>query len=272
MFVDIDVATGHSTRVEDSRKFPERIAAAHPGNSWYLLWKVAFESALSLLLLILISPLILIAAVAVKLTSHGPAFYSQTRVGKSGRRFRIYKIRTMVHNCERSSGATWSRPGDTRITAVGRFLRATHMDEFPQLLNVLRGEMSLVGPRPERPEIIPDLERAVHRYSDRLAVRPGITGLAQVYLPADTDMDSVRRKLVHDLYYIRHGSFRLDLKLLFCTGLYLSRLPFHRSCRLFRVPSPAVIERAVLEREFVVPPLPVRMGMATPSLPEPSSV
>ena len=138
----------------------------------------------------------------MKLTSPGPAFYTQTRVGQGGRPFTIYKLRTMIHNCESLTGPRWCMPGDPRVTPAGWLLRVTHLDELPQLLNVLRGEMSLVGPRPERPEFLPQLERALPAYRQRLVVRPGVTGLAQVKLPADTDLDSVRRKLAHDLYYI----------------------------------------------------------------------
>ena len=132
---------------------------------------------------------------------------------RDGRPFTLFKIRTMAHDCEKASGARWSTPGDPRITRVGAFLRKTHLDELPQLWNVLRGDMSLVGPRPERPEFTPLLEQVVPHYRDRLAVRPGVTGLAQVQLPADTDLDSVRRKLAYDLYYIRHLNGWLDLRL-----------------------------------------------------------
>src|SRR5207247_6290239 len=110
-------------------------------------------------------PVLLMAAAAVRLTSTGPAFYSQLRVGKGGRVFRIFKLRTMYHNCEQKSGAVWSTPGDPRITPLGGLLRKTHVDELPQLVNVLRLEMSLVGPRPERPETIPALEREIRDYA-----------------------------------------------------------------------------------------------------------
>src|SRR5438552_3957175 len=173
--------------------------------------KVAMDWTLSLALLILAAPLVLLAALAVKLTSRGPIFYSQTRLGRGGQPYTIYKIRTMLHNCESKSGACWSTAGDPRITLVGRFLRRTHVDELPQLWNVLRGEMSLVGPRPERPEFVTTLEVVIPHYRARLAVRPGITGLGQVQLPADTDLTSVRRKLAYDLYYVRQLSLWLDL-------------------------------------------------------------
>src|SRR5262249_17904057 len=152
--------------------------------------------------LVLLAPsavLILYAMALVRLTSRGSAIYRQTRLGLNGRPFTIYKIRTMYHDSERLTGPQWSRPGDPRVTPIGRILRATHIDELPQLWNVLRGEMSLVGPRPERPELAAGLERELPSYRDRLAVRPGVTGLAQVQLPPDTDVESVRRKLAYDI-------------------------------------------------------------------------
>ena len=128
------------------------------------------------------------------------------------------------------------------MTPVGRFLRRTHLDELPQLWNVLRGEMSLVGPRPERPEFVTKLQREIPDYRGRLKVRPGITGLAQVYLPPDRQIDDVRRKLKYDLQYMRRFSFWLDVRLLLCSGLYLLGIPFHVCCRWLRVPSPHVID------------------------------
>jgi lipopolysaccharide/colanic/teichoic acid biosynthesis glycosyltransferase len=181
--------------------------------------KVAADLLLGAVLLVVFLPVMLVAAAAVRLTSSGPAFYSQQRVGRGGRVFRIYKLRTMYHNCEQKSGAVWSTPGDTRITPLGAILRKTHVDELPQLLNVLRLEMSLVGPRPERPEIIPLLEREIPNYRARLRVRPGVTGLAQLRLPADTNIQSVRRKLAYDLHYIQVRGLWLDLRLVVCTAL-----------------------------------------------------
>jgi lipopolysaccharide/colanic/teichoic acid biosynthesis glycosyltransferase len=184
-------------------------------------FKVVFDCVFAALLLPLAAPLIGLAALAVKLTSSGPAFYTQTRTGLNGRRFRIVKIRTMHQDCEARSGIRWASRGDPRVTRVGRFLRATHLDELPQLWNVLRGEMSLVGPRPERPEVIAalNLEGEVPGYASRLRVRPGVTGLAQVQLPADSDLKSVRRKAAYDRYYIQNWSVWLDLRLLAATLL-----------------------------------------------------
>jgi lipopolysaccharide/colanic/teichoic acid biosynthesis glycosyltransferase len=210
----------------------------------YGIAKVTVEFSLSVILLILAVPVMVIAGIAVKLSSKGPVFYSQTRLGRGGRPYSIYKIRTMTHNCESKSGACWSTAGDTRITRVGHFLRRTHIDELPQLWNVLRGDMSLVGPRPERPEFVPKLAQAIAGYRERLLVRPGVTGLAQVQLPPDTDLNSVRRKLAFDLYYIENASLSLDIRLILCTALNTAGLPFAWTGKLFFVPSGEEIERA----------------------------
>jgi lipopolysaccharide/colanic/teichoic acid biosynthesis glycosyltransferase len=205
-------------------------------------------------------PLIFLAALVVKLTSRGPAFYTQTRVGEDGRLFTIFKVRTMVHNCESLTGARWSIPGDPRVTWFGRFLRVSHLDELPQLLNVLRGEMSLIGPRPERPEFLPELQRALPAYGQRLTVRPGVTGLAQVQLPADSDLGTVERKLAHDLYYVRHVSFWLDLRLLACTAFYALGIPFAFLGRLLCIPDSRAIDEAM--RDVLRQPEPARARAA----------
>jgi lipopolysaccharide/colanic/teichoic acid biosynthesis glycosyltransferase len=178
-----------------------------------------------------------LALLAVQLTSRGPAIYRQTRVGRGGRNYTIFKIRSMRHDCERGIGPTWATENDPRATPVGRFLRRSHIDELPQLWNVLRGEMSLVGPRPERPEIVTQLEKAIPRYRDRERVLPGITGLAQVQLPPDTDLASVRRKLACDLHYIESASLWFDLRILVCTGMKLFGVPFETSCRVLAIPA-----------------------------------
>ena len=215
------------------------------GNRWYARCKRALDLGAAILLAVPTMPVVVVIALVVKLTSRGPAFYSQTRVGKNGRLFTIYKLRTMVDNCESLTGPRWSIPGDPRVTRVGAFLRATHLDELPQLLNVLRGDMSLIGPRPERPEFVPELERALPAYGQRLLVRPGVTGLAQVQQHADTDLDCVRRKLEYDLYYIERLSPWLDLRLLFATAFYALGVPFVVVGRLARLPVPEEVERAM---------------------------
>lgn len=228
---------------------------------WYLRCKNFADCAFALLLSIPALPIVLTSALIVKLTSRGPAFYSQMRVGLNGRTFRIIKLRTMIDNCESLTGPRWSMPGDPRVTPFGWFLRVSHLDELPQLLNVLLGQMSLIGPRPERPEFIPELEQSLPAYRQRLNVRPGVTGLAQVQLPPDTDLTSVRRKLAHDLYYIRHMTPLLDLKILVCTGFYALGVPFRMLSRILKVPSSSLIERQM--RDVVVEtPEPVRTRLA----------
>jgi len=202
----------------------------------------AFDLAVGSCLLVVALPLIGLALLAVKLTSRGPALYMQTRLGRFGRPFRICKIRSMTHNCEKKSGIQWSTKGDARVTPVGRILRKTHVDELPQLFNILRGQMSLVGPRPERPELVGVLETAIPRYRERLAVRPGLTGLAQVQLPPDTDLGSVRRKLRYDLRYVAAGSVWMDVRLLVATAIHVAGLPFAVSRLVLGLPGEPEVE------------------------------
>jgi lipopolysaccharide/colanic/teichoic acid biosynthesis glycosyltransferase len=206
--------------------------------------KAVLDFVAAVCLLVFLGPVILATMVLVKLTSRGPALYTQTRMGLNGKPFTIYKLRTMIHKCETLSGATWSRPGDPRITPLGRFLRKTHLDELPQLFNVIFGQMSLVGPRPERPEFLPQLEQAVPYYRERLLVRPGVTGLAQVQLPPDTDLDSVRLKLAYDLYYVQQAGFWMDVRLVLCTAFKMAGLSFAALRRLFCIPTRETIEGA----------------------------
>ncbi len=216
---------------------------APPVRPWAELGRRALDAALAALLLVLTAPLIFLGAVLVKLTSPGPAFYRQTRLGRRRRPFAIVKLRTMTHNCEAATGARWSTgKSDPRVTRVGRFLRKTHIDELPQLWQVIRGEMSLVGPRPERPEFVAHLEEQIPGYGGRLAVHPGLTGLAQIQLPPDVHTDCVRRKLRYDLYYIKHQSLSLDLRILFGTAVHVLGLPFAVTRALFRVPGADRIE------------------------------
>lgn len=220
---------------------------------WYVSADQFFGYVLAVVILIVTSPLIILAFLAVKLTSRGPIIYSQVRLGRYGLPFTIYKIRSMHDNCEGSSGPQWSIPGDPRITPVGRILRVTHLDELPQLWNVLRGDMTLVGPRPERPEIAAKLELAIPQYAERTQVLPGLTGLAQVQLPPDTDLESVRRKLICDLEYMDRRNSWLDLRILVATATGVVGIPFPRVGRLLRIPSLEDIERAASSSKSSVP-------------------
>jgi lipopolysaccharide/colanic/teichoic acid biosynthesis glycosyltransferase len=213
-----------------------------PAQTGSLALKWALDYCVGVLLLIASAPVLLICAVLIKLTSRGPVFYSQVRLGQFGQPYWIYKLRTMYHLCEAQSGPQWSLRGDVRITPLGRFLRRAHLDELPQLWNILRGEMSLVGPRPERPEFIPSLSQAIPLYTMRLAVRPGVTGLAQVQLPADTDMASVRAKVVYDLHYIHQANLWLDARILAATVFKVFGAPFELLRKCFFLPDRAVVE------------------------------
>jgi lipopolysaccharide/colanic/teichoic acid biosynthesis glycosyltransferase len=222
---------------------PRIVSAAAP---WYGAVKSGLDFTLALLLLLGTAPLIALSILLVKLTSRGPGIYSQTRLGRYGRPFTLYKIRTMTHNCESLTGVQWSKPGDSRVTGLGRWLRRTHLDELPQLWNVLRGDMSLIGPRPERPEFVPQLEQALPLYRQRLNVRPGVTGLAQVQLPPDTDLESVRIKLAYDLQYIKHVDLSYDLRIYWATFCKMLGLPFPVIQCLFRFPARESIENEYL--------------------------
>jgi lipopolysaccharide/colanic/teichoic acid biosynthesis glycosyltransferase len=212
--------------------------AAERVETWYTRLRNVAGWLAALVMLVVSIPVILVAALLIKLSSRGPAIYWQTRLGRFGRPFSIVKLRTMKHDCEKESGPMWSTRGDPRITLVGRILRATHVDELPQLWNVLKGEMCLIGPRPERPEFVDRLVSEVPYYAERMLIRPGITGLAQVNLPADNDLEDVKRKLAYDLYYIRRPGLWTDFKITACTALKMSGLPIRFLRKLFRMPDP----------------------------------
>ncbi|WP_218933433.1 XrtA system polysaccharide deacetylase [Rubripirellula lacrimiformis] len=185
----------------------------------YFRFKYAVERMLGLGLLLVLSPWMLLIYALIRFTSPGPAVYKQERVGLNGRVFTVYKFRSMRVDSESDGKAVWCAEGDDRITPVGKWLRALHMDEWPQLVNVLLGEMTLTGPRPERPEIVLRLSREVAGYDNRHSVKPGLTGLAQVNLKPDQTLDDVRRKLIFDLYYIENANAWLDIRLILATGM-----------------------------------------------------
>lgn len=178
-------------------------------------WMKRLEDIImSCLMLILFSPVFLIAAIGIKCTDHGPVFYKQERLTKDGKKFMIYKFRTMVVDAEKLSGPVLASEKDPRILPIGRLLRATRMDELPQILNILKGEMSVVGPRPERPELAAEIETKIPEFCYRLKVKAGLTGYAQVYGKYNTTSYD---KLKLDLMYIRKYSLLLDLKLILMT-------------------------------------------------------
>jgi len=186
--------------------------------------KRAFDILASFVGLIVLSPLLGLVALVVRLTSPGPVFYASSRVGQGGRTFKMLKFRTMSHNSAVDTATGWTQPNDPRVTNLGRWLRRSNLDELPQFLNVLKGEMSIVGPRPERPAFIERFRKEIPDYRLRHYVKSGITGWAQVNgWRGDT---SIPHRLAHDLYYIRNWAFGLDIKILFLT---LTRTFFHRN-------------------------------------------
>ncbi|MGK7861169.1 exopolysaccharide biosynthesis polyprenyl glycosylphosphotransferase [Falsiroseomonas sp. E2-1-a4] len=176
-----------------------------------------FDILVASVLLLLTLPLLLITMVAIRLDSRGPIFYRQERVGLNNRPFMLFKFRSMVTDAEAGGVARWAIRGDPRVTRVGRIMRLTRIDEIPQALNVLRGDMSVVGPRPERPTFVAQLGEIIPHYHDRAIVKPGITGWAQVNYPYGASVEDARMKLAYDLYYVRRRSLLLDLLILLST-------------------------------------------------------
>lgn len=192
-----------------------------------LLIKRLMDGVIAMVFGVLSIPLLAVIAIIIKLDSKGPVFYRQERVGKDGKIFKIFKFRSMVEDAEKGSGPVWAGKNDNRTTCFGQFLRKTHLDEIPQLINVLTGDMSLVGPRPERPFFVEEFIARIPNYSKRLQVRPGITGLSQVNYKYDTKLEDVKRKLGFDLHYINNSTMFQDLKILLNTaaGLLMSAFP-----------------------------------------------
>ena len=190
-----------------------------------MLYQTVGNRVVSVLGLLLTSPLLLLTALAVRLSSAGPILYRQVRVGLGGEPFTLYKFRSMRVDAEARTGAVWAVKDDPRVTTVGRIIRKVRLDELPQLWNVLKGEMSIVGPRPERPEFVELLVEQIPYYRQRHAVRPGITGWAQISYKYGDTVEDTMVKLEYDLYYIKHMSSSLDLYIIFHTmkAMLLSR-------------------------------------------------
>ncbi|MCF6148611.1 MAG: sugar transferase [Candidatus Kuenenia sp.] len=179
--------------------------------------KPVLETIISLVLFTVSIPAIVLIAVVIKVTSRGSVFYTQERMGKDTRKFTIIKFRTMINDAESQTGAVYAADNDHRVTKVGKFLRKWRLDEIPQLLNVVKGDMSLVGPRPEREIFIKEFEKKIPFYSQRLAVKPGLSGWAQVKYPYASTIEQTEEKLQYDLYYIKNMSFLLDIVVLLKT-------------------------------------------------------
>jgi len=223
-------------RVTDQATFLERLLGEAPAESitaqWFLLADVqasggyealkrVIDVAAALAGLLITGSLFPLIAAAIRVESRGPAIYRQQRVGVHGRVFTLFKFRTMWQDAE-ANGARWAAPGDPRVTRFGRLLRRTRIDELPQLWNVLRGDMSLVGPRPERPEFVERLAQAIPHYRERHLIKPGLTGWAQIQYGYGASVEDARRKLCYDLYYLKHRCTDFDFAVIFRTiGTFL---------------------------------------------------
>jgi exopolysaccharide biosynthesis polyprenyl glycosylphosphotransferase len=201
-----------------------KIPVEHVGDQWYgalpseriisplyLCWRKVMDVTFGLFGIAVLLLILPVLALLIYLDSPGPIFYSQERMGYRGRAFHILKFRSMQADAEDSGRAIWAAEQDARVTRIGRFIRATHLDELPQALNILRGEMSLIGPRPERQEFVDQLETTIPFYRCRLSVKPGLTGWAQIKYSYASTVDDTLLKLQYDLYYIKHQSFTLDI-------------------------------------------------------------
>jgi len=188
-------------------------------NSWRYATKRAFDILISLTALLLVWPIMLAATIAIWVDSgfRGPILYRQTRVGLNGKPFPVMKFRSMRTDAEVDGQAVWASKDDPRVTRVGAFMRKTRVDELPQLANVLRGDMSFVGPRPERPQFVEELDEAITYYNHRHRVKPGITGWAQLCYPYGASVEDSKEKLQYDLYYLKNHSILLDMIILLQT-------------------------------------------------------
>lgn len=184
---------------------------------WEKKLKRLMDISISFLILIVSSPIIILTAIAIKIDSEGPVLFKQERLGQNGKPFNVYKFRSMIKDAEKYTGPVWSQKDDPRVTRMGRFVRKVRIDEIPQMLNVLKGEMSLVGPRPEREFFVEKLSKEIPYYKRRLKVRPGVTGWAQIKHKYDESIDDVKIKLRYDLFYIENMSIRMDFKILLRT-------------------------------------------------------
>ncbi|MCX6136212.1 MAG: sugar transferase [Ignavibacteriales bacterium] len=211
-----DIISGQA-RTNQIYGFPLIEIMPHLMQPWEESTKRLMDIVISTLILVVSSPLWCFIGIAIKLDSPGQIVYSQERVGKNEKRFHMHKFRSMRSDAEERTGPVWAPKDDPRVTGVGRFLRNTRLDEIPQFVNVLRGDMSLVGPRPERPHFVEWLAKEIPLYKRRLAVRPGITGWAQIKQGYDASLDDVKSKVRYDLFYIENMSFRMDIKILLMT-------------------------------------------------------
>lgn len=227
VLTSVSADSGHYTRTASTSHVPEPSTIALLGSGVltmiatfirraYHLAKRVIDLCGAAIGLVLLAPLCLLTALLIKLSSKGPIFYTQERLGKDAKPFQIYKFRTMRTDAEKN-GAVWATTNDNRITPIGKILRKSRIDEIPQFINVLQGDMSLVGPRPERQVFVDKLKVEISDYPKRLAVKPGITGLAQVHHRYDASIADVRKKVKYDILYIKNVSFMTDARIILRT-------------------------------------------------------
>jgi exopolysaccharide biosynthesis polyprenyl glycosylphosphotransferase len=215
-----DMITSHTGILEISGMPVYRLKST-PLSGWQGLTKRVFDFMVSVIGLFLLSPLFLIIAVLVKLGSKGPVFYKQNRIGLDGREFNMLKFRSMIGEAEKNTGPVWAKKNDPRVTTIGRFLRRTSLDELPQLINVLKGEMSLVGPRPERKKFVYEFQQYIPKYTERHRVRSGVTGWAQVN--GLRGQSPIEKRTQYDVYYIENWSLWFDIKIILMTFMAIIR-------------------------------------------------
>jgi exopolysaccharide biosynthesis polyprenyl glycosylphosphotransferase len=214
----MDVITGH-LKTHQIFGIPLLVLLQDHMPPWQAQIKRIMDVVVSATILVLGLPFWLIVAAAIKLSSPGAAVYSQVRVGQNGKNFTMLKFRSMYQDAEKHSGPAWATEKDPRITPMGRFIRKTRLDEIPQFVNVLKGEMSLVGPRPERPFFVEQLKLEIPWYVRRIKMKPGVTGWAQVKHKYDSSIEDVKQKVMYDLYYFENMSIMLDIKIILRTFL-----------------------------------------------------
>ncbi|MFP4013909.1 MAG: sugar transferase, partial [Chitinispirillaceae bacterium] len=214
----MDVITGHF-KTHQIFGVPLMVLLQDHMPGWEAQVKRLMDIVVSAGILVLGAPVWLAVAAAIRWTSAGPAIYKQERVGRNGKTYVMYKFRSMYQDAEKRSGPQWASENDPRITPVGRFIRKTRLDEIPQFINVLKGEMSLVGPRPERPFFVEQLKQEIPWYVRRIKMKPGITGWAQVKHKYDASIEDVKQKVLYDLYYFENMSLSLDIKIMLRTFL-----------------------------------------------------
>ena len=208
-YVEEHYQTMPTWEIPNSGLFSKSFANSAPG---YLMLKRLCDIALAVSGLVFSLPLLTMAALAIKLEDGGPIFYSQIRVGKFGQNFSIYKLRSMCVDSEKG-GVKWASKGDSRVTRIGKILRRSRVDELPQFLNILKGDMSFIGPRPERPEFTSSLDDELSHYSLRHLLKPGLTGWAQINYPYGDSIEDAKQKLTYDLYYVKYANLALDLQI-----------------------------------------------------------